>query len=105
MGYILGIDGGGTKTTGVLTDREGRVLARADGGPGNYMKVGLAAVRRTFTDVIRDLRRGAGLGRSARIDGLCAGLAGADRPQDRKTMRELFQSLVDTPVILTENDA
>ena len=35
MTYYIGIDGGGTKTEGVLTDREGRVLARTLGPASN----------------------------------------------------------------------
>jgi len=105
MGYLIGIDGGGTKTTGVLADRDGRVLARATGGPGNYLKVGREAVRRAFAQVIGSLRRAAGLGHGAPVDGLCAGLAGADRPRDRKILMALFRDLVDTPVILLESDA
>ena len=33
--YFIGIDGGGTKTEGVLTDREGRILARVLGPASN----------------------------------------------------------------------
>lgn len=105
MGYLLGIDGGGTKTIGVLADRSGRVLARAVSGPGNYLKVGLPAVERSFTEIIHGVLDEAGVDREARIDGLCAGLAGADRPRDRRIIRALFRRLVGTRVILTENDA
>ena len=35
MTYYIGIDGGGTKTEGVLTDREGRILAIARGSATN----------------------------------------------------------------------
>ena len=35
MTYCIGIDGGGTKTLGVLTDRNGTVLTRATVGATN----------------------------------------------------------------------
>lgn len=35
MTYFIGIDGGGTKTVGVLTDREGRILIRVQGSASN----------------------------------------------------------------------
>ena len=35
MKYYIGIDGGGTKTEGVLTDRDGRILARVFGTASN----------------------------------------------------------------------
>src|SRR5580704_8701236 len=48
--YFLGFDGGGTKTDCVLSDSEGRVLARAAGGPSNpvrtsYMKAWFSSAR------------------------------------------------------------
>ncbi|MBI1745077.1 MAG: hypothetical protein HYR55_00625 [Acidobacteria bacterium] len=105
MGYLLGIDGGGTKTTVVLADRRGHVLACSVGGPGNYLKVGLPAVRRSFAEAIGHVLKMAGVGNGAPIDGVCAGLAGADRPRDRKIIRALLAGLINTRRIMVENDA
>src|SRR5208337_5149753 len=48
MRYVLGFDGGGTKTECVLMDESRHVLARSRSGPSNPMRVGfggaLAAV-------------------------------------------------------------
>ncbi len=34
-GYLLGIDGGGTRCRARLTDRQGKLLAEVVGGPAN----------------------------------------------------------------------
>lgn len=43
-GYFLGVDGGGTKTAFVLTDGEGRELARHEGGSSYHIQVGFEAL-------------------------------------------------------------
>ncbi|MDY6922373.1 MAG: BadF/BadG/BcrA/BcrD ATPase family protein [Pseudomonadota bacterium] len=40
-GVFLGVDGGGTKTAFVLTDRGGRELARYEGGSSYYIQIGV----------------------------------------------------------------
>jgi N-acetylglucosamine kinase-like BadF-type ATPase len=104
MGYILGIDGGGTKTTCVLATDEGVVLARAVSGPGNYLKVGVDVVKESFRTAIHAVCRQAGVN-PPRIDAVCAGLAGAERPRDRKTLRGAFQEIVSAKKIFLETDA
>lgn len=37
---VLGIDGGGSKTTALLANRQGQVLGRGTSGPSNYQVVG-----------------------------------------------------------------
>lgn len=79
MSYLLGMDGGGTRTTAWLADERGRVVGRAEAGPSNPLKVG-------FESSQRELRRAARLAkrRAPVNDGLeavCVGLAGVDRPQ------------------------
>ena len=41
MKYILGIDGGGSKTTAILADETGKILGRGRGGASNYQTIGL----------------------------------------------------------------
>src|SRR5260221_6877678 len=53
---ILGIEGGGTRTTWALLTPEGRVLARGEAGPGNTPLLGDAALEQLF----KTIRRGAG---------------------------------------------
>ena len=39
--YLLGIDGGGTRTRAVLATAGGKVLGYGEGGSGNYRIAGL----------------------------------------------------------------
>ena len=41
MRYVLGFDGGGTKTECFLMDEHGNILARAQAGPSNPGQAGL----------------------------------------------------------------
>src|SRR5580704_19505590 len=43
MRFVLGLDGGGTKTDCVLMDETGAILARSQAGPSNPLRVGFGA--------------------------------------------------------------
>ena len=49
-GYFLGVDGGGTKTAFVLTDREGRELARHEGGSSYHIQIGVESLHTLLHD-------------------------------------------------------
>lgn len=75
---MLGIDGGGTRCRGRLTDAQGQLLAEARGGPANvwsHFEAAIDAIER----VIDDLFTQAALPAAARAQAvLVAGLAGAN---------------------------
>ncbi|NDE84738.1 MAG: N-acetylglucosamine kinase, partial [Verrucomicrobia bacterium] len=54
-GLILGIEGGGTKTTWVLLGPGGRVMAQGQAGPGNVMLVGGEGLKKIFRQISRAL--------------------------------------------------
>lgn len=60
----LGVDGGGTKTAGVLTDDDGTVLASATVGGTYYLADGVEAVRQRLDDLIGALCSSAGIERA-----------------------------------------
>lgn len=81
MDYIIGVDGGGTKTTCLLADSEGNVYAQSQNGPSNYQAVGLGtAVEVIHRAVVRlvDQSKATDLP----VKTICLGLAGVDTPQD-----------------------
>ena len=87
MGCFLGIDGGGTRTAAWLADGEGKLLARAESGPSNPLKVGVRAAEREILKAFRTCLREAGFppaaARAVRppmLRAVCAGIAGVDRP-------------------------
>ncbi len=77
---LLGIDGGGTKTTALLADREGRVLGRSVSGPSNYNAVGFEAACTAIETAIAGARQC----QPGELAALCLGLAGAGRQEDRE---------------------
>lgn len=85
-GWLIGIDGGGSKTAALLADTDGRVLGRGVAGASNYQAIGLEpacaqisqAIRAAFADARLELAAPAAI---------CLGLAGAGRPDDQALFR------------------
>ena len=53
MGYLLGVDGGGTKTEFVLVDAEGRVRATHQGGSCYYIQIGFDGLHELLTEGVQ----------------------------------------------------
>ena len=81
MKYAIGIDGGGTKTLGILADRDGRVLASASVGGTNHQICGASTAGQRLAGLAFALLEAAGVS-TREIGFLCMGLAGADRRED-----------------------
>jgi N-acetylglucosamine kinase-like BadF-type ATPase len=77
---FLGFDGGGTKTECFLLDATGSVLGRGKAGPANPLRVGWAITRKSLRTAAGGALR-CGHARSRDVRGICAGLAGAGRPE------------------------
>ena len=71
--YVIAIDGGGTKTVGVLADMHGEVLNYKVGGPSNPNDIGAKAAINTVTSIIRELADA----EEGWIDSVYAGVSGA----------------------------
>jgi len=82
-GYFLGIDGGGTRTTAWIADREGKVVARSEAGPSNPHKVGLPGaqreLRRAVLGALKSLKEVVGRPRTPVLEAVCAGISGSDQ--------------------------
>src|SRR2546427_22437 len=75
MDYVLGFDGGGTKTECVLMDPAGKILARCFSGPSNPSRVGVEPATREIDKVANLSLQEARVARNA-VAALGAGLAG-----------------------------
>jgi N-acetylglucosamine kinase-like BadF-type ATPase len=82
---LLGVDGGGTATVAWLAAPGGHVLGRGTAGPSNAKAVGPEAARGAIESAIKAAFDAAGLN-PAPVDLVCFGLAGFDRPDDRKLL-------------------
>jgi glucosamine kinase len=101
--YFLGFDGGGTKTDCVLSDSEGRVLARAAGGPSNpvrtsYMKAWFSLSEAADTVLSRHKIN------SGDIRGICAGLGGAGRTGVARRAKTFFERGYPNATVLVTTD-
>jgi N-acetylglucosamine kinase-like BadF-type ATPase len=50
MGYILGVDGGGTKTIVRKTDINGKIIVENESGSSNFKSVGWKRATRNLID-------------------------------------------------------
>jgi N-acetylglucosamine kinase-like BadF-type ATPase len=82
---LLGIDGGGTTTEAWLAEPGRPVLGQGTAGPSNAKAVGAEAARHAIDTAIRGAFHAAGLTPTP-VDIACLGLAGFDRPDDRKVL-------------------
>lgn len=91
--YVLGIDGGGTKTTCVLVDQTGKEWGRGKGGSANYQTVGEEAAYRSIEQSIGQATQKFEIP----IQGLGIGLAGVGRTEDRGVVRGWVDRLQTSP--------
>jgi N-acetylglucosamine kinase len=90
--YVLGIDGGGTKTHCVILDRAGRLCGYGKGGISNYDDVGVAAAREQIGLAVMRARTMAGLD-EAPFAAAFLGMAGVVAPHDRAAIHGIAQDL------------
>lgn len=77
--YLLGIDGGGTKTHAVITDSSFRVLGEGFSGAANPLRVGLEEAVRHIEQAVVDACAQAGI-EVDDVDSACAAIAGINHP-------------------------
>src|SRR6266850_835657 len=83
--YVLGFDGGGTKTECVLLDSLGSIVARSVSGPSNPARVGVPAATVEVKKAAELVLREAGAEQNA-VAALGAGLAGTGQAEIRQRM-------------------
>jgi N-acetylglucosamine kinase-like BadF-type ATPase len=81
--FILGVDGGGSRTRALLADEAGQVLGVGESGASNYQSVGFATATQALRAAIAEARRSAGLTAEMPLAAACFGLAGIGRDEDR----------------------
>lgn len=89
MRYVLGFDGGGTKTECVLMDEAGLVRAHGRSGPSNPMRLGFGGALAAVCEAGRTAVQNAKLS-AADISVVCAGLAGTAQPESQRKMKKLL---------------
>jgi N-acetylglucosamine kinase-like BadF-type ATPase len=90
MRYVLGFDGGGTKTECVLMGEDRRVVAQSRGGPSNPMRVGFGGTLASVCEAARVAILSAGIP-ALEVRSLCAGLAGTGHAEAAQKMKRLLE--------------
>lgn len=104
MGFLIGIDGGATKTVAILSDLAGNVLGRGLGGPSNYQVVGIQTAGEALNQATRAAFADADLEPTS-PRAICLGLAGVDRIADFDVIRAwVTEQMPGTPAVIV-NDA
>jgi N-acetylglucosamine kinase-like BadF-type ATPase len=95
MNYVLGIDGGGTKTVCVLMDENKLILGRGEAGPSNYQTLGIDRAKQSIQQAIDRSLLSANIDDrdDFKIAAICLGLAGVGRPKDLEIVQSFVQKL------------
>ncbi|WP_414567506.1 N-acetylglucosamine kinase [Nostoc sp. CCY 9925] len=100
MPYVLGIDGGGSKTVCVLVDDSGQVLGRAEAGESNYQSIGIEATFKSIESAIHTATNEARqIINTITIEAICLGLAGVGRASDIEVVKNLVQELQNSKIL------
>jgi len=101
--YFVGIDGGGSKTAVVVTDRTGEILAFEKTGPSNKNAVGIKTAWKNCNEGIKTCVNKLNA-KYEDIKGICFTLSGCDSEADKKLWRDEIGSTFSCEMII-ENDS
>ena len=89
MEYILGVDGGGSKTTVQIADIDGRVISQSVSGSSNYKSVGINRAIENLNTAIFNAAGSLKASEAIYFISSCFGFAGNDAGEDSKTYRKI----------------
>src|SRR6185503_113095 len=99
--HVLGIDAGGTKTMCLLANDRGEVLAQTRASGANLQVMGEFGVEKILHRVMDET-----LGeRDIKLDAICLGIAGVDRPRDAHSIKEIMRRIGQKTPTVVVNDA
>ena len=87
--FVIGVDGGGTKTLGAIARHDGVVLAQCEAGSTNHHSNPIETVRGNLGMIIEQLLSIAKATPSD-VDIICLGMAGVDRPEDKPLIKGII---------------
>lgn len=105
MGYVIGIDGGGTKTEVVLANLDGKVIAKSFSGPTNPNLISDEELEQNFTKLLRDIQMQAPES-YRQVTSLFAGISGAATEEAQRKIECILRRIIfDHVHILVQPDA
>ncbi len=103
MCFVMGVDGGATKTHAVIADETGRVRGFGQAGTSNHQSLGLDHAMAEVNRAARGALAQAGLGPESIAVGLFC-LAGADLPEDYTMLQQAVERLGLCQAVEIRND-
>jgi N-acetylglucosamine kinase-like BadF-type ATPase len=91
MAFVVGVDGGGTKTLGIIADNTGNLYHSTKRDSSNYLQVGIDKAKENLISMLDELAASQNINRN-QIASVCLGLAGAGRQEDRDTINQALRS-------------
>lgn len=104
MGYIIGIDGGGTKTRGIVGDLNGNIICDITGDGSNHQHIGPSKCKDAINSLYINLLTKANITENE-IDHIYLGLSGADVESDFSLLNEICSSIFTRNNFTVVNDA
>lgn len=104
MKYLIGIDGGGTKTALKLADEKGNLILTNEGGACNINSMGKDSVEKMLYNLIQNTLNKAKLSLED-ISAICIGTAGVDRKEDKKIFHDMVRGFGFNGKFIVTNDA
>ena len=101
--FWIGIDGGGTKTTAVIGDKNGHLRAVSKGSSGNLTAISPEQLYTLLTDLIRQLLKKTGVALSD-VETIFAAMAGADRQEEQQKIYDAFHQSPILPKLKVQSD-
>lgn len=101
--YVIGIDGGGTKTLGAIADEEGKIIAQYEVGSTNHHSNPLEVVKANLGELITTLLAKAGV-QATDVACVCSGMAGVDRPDDKALVKNMMAEFLPNALAVPVND-
>jgi len=90
--YVLGVDGGGTKTTAAIAAADGRVIAESTTGASNIISVGRKKAAENLNRVVSEAAEFAGIP-DILFSSSCFGFAGLNVDEDLEDYRDMVLNM------------
>lgn len=103
MRYVLGFDGGGTKTECVLMDETGAILARSRSGASNAVNLGANAAAAALAEAGKEALRSAAKS-PCDVTYILAGISGAGEPAARAEIQANLKPVFPKATIVVASD-
>jgi N-acetylglucosamine kinase-like BadF-type ATPase len=102
--FVVGVDGGTTKTIALVADDRGHILGAGRGGNSNWSGPDVEKPMQVVIDAVREALRQAGL-KGHDVAAGAFGLAGADWPEDYHRRQVVLQRSGIARQVIVKNDA